>query len=594
MPKTQLALTFLSSFRFSLLLLVCGLTASAGCSAIVSPDPSRLGDTDAGAGSRDAMVAGDTGPRPDTGPGTDASVGPDGGPVCPPSCDDSVACTTDACVDGVCRHVPDDDACPGDERCNLVMGCVPARCEDNSQCDDGLFCNGAERCDLSAPGSGCVPGVAPACGDAFSCTTDSCSDAAGACVHNPNHAACADALDCTVDSCDPAASSDATGCVREADDARCDTDFCFTGRVCAPDGCTAGTRRSCADGMLCTMDSCDSAARACVNAPLDADGDGYSAQSAMGAGGPTVLCGGPDCNDGNAAVNPGAMETCNGIDDNCDGTIDEGCTTIPDTCATAQAITLDGAGRGTATGTFAGLTDDYTPSRLCSTAGGGRDAVYYFDLPSGTWDVAIDTLGSAADTVLGVGFECSASGLAASCNDDYAGSGGPTASRIWLHRVGTGRVFVLVDAYSASTAGAYTLNITRSAARADSCPSASGTPLDITEGGTVVGFQSGFVGSQRGSCQSAGDVGGEAVFFLRGPSTGRMDFDVYSVDFTPDIYVRRAPCTSGMELGCDTGSSLGGGVNQAELTLTGVGMGEAHFLIVDGGRGGYLVHYTPR
>src|SRR5262245_15460282 len=39
-------------------------------------------------------------------------------------------------------------------------------CEDDSQCDDGVFCNGDERCepkDPEADRTGCVPASAPAC-----------------------------------------------------------------------------------------------------------------------------------------------------------------------------------------------------------------------------------------------------------------------------------------------------------------------------------------------------------------------------------------------------------------------------------------------
>jgi predicted glutamine amidotransferase len=47
---------------------------------------------------------------------------------------------------------------------------------------------------------------------------------------------------------------------------------------------------------------------------VDADGDGYGANCALGV----------DCDDNNSAVHPGAPETCNGIDDNCNSQVDEG------------------------------------------------------------------------------------------------------------------------------------------------------------------------------------------------------------------------------------------------------------------------------
>jgi hypothetical protein len=75
-------------------------------------------------------------------------------------CDDGVACTEDRCgMDGVCAHT-----------------------ETNARCDDGLFCNGAERCDAAR---GCVAGTAPACDDMNANTADRCDPGANACRNDP-------------------------------------------------------------------------------------------------------------------------------------------------------------------------------------------------------------------------------------------------------------------------------------------------------------------------------------------------------------------------------------------------------------------------
>ena len=43
---------------------------------------------------------------------------------CSSGCDDSVACTIDSCSGGTCRHVADDTACPSSQRCDGARGCV--------------------------------------------------------------------------------------------------------------------------------------------------------------------------------------------------------------------------------------------------------------------------------------------------------------------------------------------------------------------------------------------------------------------------------------------------------------------------------------
>ena len=476
--------------------------------------------------------------QPDGGPGQ-----PDGGPGC--SCDDGIACTEDRCGEGTCVSTPNDALCTGDERCSASLGCVPAVCETAAQCDDGIGC--------------------------------------------------------TLDGCDPSVAGDPSGCLHVADDTVCATGFCMVGGACDPSGgCVGGTARDCSDSDPCTVDRCDEAASACVNTPRDDDMDGHGPSSVIGPDGATVACGGGDCDDSDPARHPGATEACNGIDDNCDGRIDEGCSGgLPDTCASAEAIALDSSGRGSVSGSFGALVDDYQTGAPCEARTGGRDAVYYIDLPAGRHDVVIDTIGSATDTVLAVGFDCTQRGFQTACNDDYGDPDTSRESRIWLHNVGSlgssTRVYILVDAYDSSTAGSYVLNVNRNNAGSDSCPSGLGgaLPLEISGGGTVVGVLSGVAGSQRGSCQSATDFSPEAIFRVRGPSAGVMDFTVYSRTFSPDAYLREAPCGSGRELECDQGSSIAGSLGQADIRQS-VTSGDLHYLFVEGDRGGtYALYYQP-
>lgn len=81
-------------------------------------------------------------------------------------CEDHVPCTRDSCdpVTLRCINDPDDIAC-----------------------DDGVFCNGAERCD---PQIGCVSSPPPQCDDGVACTHDSCDEGRAACAHQPDDALC--------------------------------------------------------------------------------------------------------------------------------------------------------------------------------------------------------------------------------------------------------------------------------------------------------------------------------------------------------------------------------------------------------------------
>ena len=151
-------------------------------------------------------------------------------------CDDGVPCTVDQCILGVCIHTPDDARCAGDGLyctgqpvCDAQLGCVDGlppcdsdqicdeearrcgQCAVDDHCDDGYFCNGAERCMTGTCEAGPPPCpqelcdesraiceeclVASVCDDEDPCTLDDC--VLGTCEHTPD-AAC-DTLDAAVD-----------------------------------------------------------------------------------------------------------------------------------------------------------------------------------------------------------------------------------------------------------------------------------------------------------------------------------------------------------------------------------------------------------
>lgn len=78
-------------------------------------------------------------------------------------CDDGIPCSLDACQGGVCTHAPRDFLC-----------------------DDGLFCTGAERCDLTF---GCTA-TPIGCDDGIGCTVDTCDEATLGCLHQPDDGLC--------------------------------------------------------------------------------------------------------------------------------------------------------------------------------------------------------------------------------------------------------------------------------------------------------------------------------------------------------------------------------------------------------------------
>jgi hypothetical protein len=136
------------------------------------------------------------------------------------SCADNQDCTVDSCNESTdrCDHRPDDSRCAAEHICDPAQGCiraihcsgaaecadsdpctaeecqnhlcafspVPGCCHIDADCDDGRFCNGAEKCQQNA----CQAGAPPACDDNIGCTDDTCHAESDECRHTPNDAAC--------------------------------------------------------------------------------------------------------------------------------------------------------------------------------------------------------------------------------------------------------------------------------------------------------------------------------------------------------------------------------------------------------------------
>lgn len=235
-------------------------------------------------------------------------------------CWDGDACTVeDTCVEGVCAGggplgCDDGQFCNGAETCDALLGCQVGQtpilddanactadsCDEatdqvvhapqGASCDNGLFCDGVEGCDIEL---GCQAGTPPETDDGIDCTTDSCDELLGAVVHTPVHSSCDngvfcdglefcelgsgcqsgapptldDGLGCTVDACD----EDQDTVVHTPDDGLCDNgQFCDGAEVChGQAGCLDGAPPSIGDGLACTADSCDEVTDTLVHAPVD-------------------------------------------------------------------------------------------------------------------------------------------------------------------------------------------------------------------------------------------------------------------------------------------------------------------------------------
>ena len=145
------------------------------------------------------------------------------------------------CIDNVtaaqCETTPGESFWCQEDTC--AEPCIT--CLQDNECQDGLWCNGAEFCTLGC-GSGCFLGTPPSCDDGVACTIDSCIEDGnndGHCDNIPDDALCDDGVWCNgVETCDPTV------------------------------GCVSGPA-PCDDGVVCTVDGCVEGSQSCSNTPDD-------------------------------------------------------------------------------------------------------------------------------------------------------------------------------------------------------------------------------------------------------------------------------------------------------------------------------------
>ena len=174
-------------------------------------------------------------------------------------------------------------------------------CERDSDCDDGLFCTGVERCDpasADAAPDGCVRAMSP-CG-----AGQICEEAMAACRDD----ACSDGPMMNGDGDgdgDPRPSCGGTDC--DDEDAR---RYGTAQEVCDAEGLD---------------EDCDTST---IHDPVardgDRDGDGFIAVACFNRRDDGGENRGTDCDDARATINTSGVEACDGRDNDCDTRIDEG------------------------------------------------------------------------------------------------------------------------------------------------------------------------------------------------------------------------------------------------------------------------------
>jgi len=145
---------------------------------------------------------------------------------------------------------------PGNPGCDAIVGgidadpvavappaCVP--CQVDAECSDGLFCNGAETCDLGT--NTCVAGGGDPCTGGGACN-DVCNEAADSCVV-PDGTACDDTQTCTIEDVCAAGTcvGDPNTCGDGTTQGVCG-ELCDDGNMTSGDGCS----NTCQPEFVCT------------------------------------------------------------------------------------------------------------------------------------------------------------------------------------------------------------------------------------------------------------------------------------------------------------------------------------------------------
>ncbi|MHA1290099.1 MAG: Ig-like domain-containing protein, partial [Candidatus Thorarchaeota archaeon] len=163
-------------------------------------------------------------------------------------CDDGLYCTqTDTCQDGICigsGESCDDGVACTDDSCNEATDSCN-NIPNDSLCDNGLWCDGAEICNAQ---SGCLTGTPPNCDDGVACTDDSCNEATDSCDNIANDANCDDRMWCNgVEYCDVNLDCQ-NGSPPDCSD---DEEYCTGVEFCDEDNDMCGSTGNPCDPLIC-------------------------------------------------------------------------------------------------------------------------------------------------------------------------------------------------------------------------------------------------------------------------------------------------------------------------------------------------------
>ncbi|WP_437600518.1 MXAN_6577-like cysteine-rich protein [Sorangium sp. So ce590] len=216
------------------------------------------------------------------------------------------------------------------------------------------------------------------------------------------------------------------------------------------------------------------------------------------------------------------------------------------------------------TGTTAILDRESALSASCGS-GAGPEVTYAFTAPADAL-YTFDTFGSAFDTVLHLR-DGTCSGPSLGCNDDSS----DLQSQVKALLEEGQTIVVVVDGFSSSASGAFTLNVSQT--MAPPCPQID---LGSTAPQTVTGTTVEAVDILRPTCGNAG--GREATYSFTAPVTGTYIFDTFGSSFDTTLSALEGTC-SGATIRCNTDAAGG---QQSRLTLE-LEEEQTILLLVDGG-----------